>query len=101
MEKSPSAVDRDLHQVSPRNPNDLRPHAAQHRRLLHTDHLHDQLHRFDCKADAILGVVDRHKLPAGLGAFDFDLGALSYRIGRKPLLLLPPAAISSSPIRFS
>jgi hypothetical protein len=28
--------------------------------------LHDQLHRVGCKAGAILGAVDRHKLPVGL-----------------------------------
>src|SRR6266567_1270599 len=48
------AADRDRDQVSPGDPDDLRPHAAQHRGLLHTDHLHDQLHRVGCKASAIL-----------------------------------------------
>src|SRR5262249_7829079 len=70
------AVDRGLHQISPRVPDYLRPHAAQHRRLLHSDYLHDQLHRVGCKADAILGAMDRHKLPAGLRDFDPDLGRI-------------------------
>src|SRR6516165_5533405 len=70
------AVDRGLHQVSPRDPDHLRPHAAQHRRLLHTDYLHDQLHRVGCKAGAILGAVDRHKLLGGLRDFDPDLGRI-------------------------
>src|SRR5262249_40653744 len=60
----------------PRGPDHLRPHAAQHRRLLHTDHLHEQLHRVGCKAGAILGAVDRHELPAGLRDFDPDLGRI-------------------------
>src|SRR6266446_208695 len=70
------AVHRGLPQVSPRGPDHLRTHAAQHRRLLHTDHLHDQLHRVCCKAGAVLGAVDRHNLPAGLRDFDPDLGRI-------------------------